>query len=226
MEKYEAIILKSVKLNEKNVLLVVLTPAGIKTIYGRGYSSIKSKYHILSNPGLKILMYGTTNNKYFNLHDFDLIEDNIDLIDYDKYFIFAQIVRLMTYYQEEYDDTTYQLLAKSIDFLKNNTENLEIVIDLWKLHLLQLQNYQLNLKCCGKCQSTQNIITFSTETLSLICVNCYQNEQVIDKEIIIYMYKLLNGNIEKIKKNKKASLFLDNLVETYTGYTIKEKNGK
>ncbi len=219
--EFEAYVLNTKPLTKSDVLITILGPKGIYTIYGRGYMSLKHKFHILVNRGIKVKVYGNLKGNYFRLSDVDLLStDTILTLDIDKFEMYIKIVKLTMYIEHLLDETSFALFEFCLSGLDDY--DLSLLIDLWKVFVLKKENVILNFSTCVKCGNDHNFKTLSLNEGGLICINCYQNEPILKLEDIKILNAFYNTKISLLKLgyNREVSIFLTELVEQNIGLKI------
>ncbi len=216
-----AYVLNTKALSGSDVLITLLTPHGLVTVYGKGYASVKSKYHILINRGIKVKIYGQIRGNYFRLSDCDLIStDNLLTLDYDLYEKYTQIVKLVLYIERLLDDVSFMLFDFCVTELENY--NINLLIDLWKVFILKKENILLEFESCVVCHKQSDIVTLSIRQGGLICRNCYKQEPLISQADIKSLNAFYKSKISVLKKgyNPTVSQVLSELVEQNVGLKI------
>lgn len=217
----EAYVINTKALSKSDVLITVITPKGLYTIFGRGYMNLKHRFHILVNRGIKVKIYGQLKGNYFRLTDCDLIStDTILTLDIELFEMYVKIVKLVIYIEQLLDEASFALF----DFCVSELENydIQLLIDLWKLFVLKKENVILDLKQCVKCRASSNFKTLSLNDGGLICVNCYSNQPMIAVEDIKAINAFYNTKLNTLKQgyNQQVSIFLSELVEQNVGLKI------
>lgn len=217
----EAYVINTKALTKADVLVTILTPKGLFTIYGRGYNSLKHKFHILVNRGIKVKVYGQKKGNYFRLTDCDLISsDTILTLDIDLFEQYTKIVKLVMYIEHLLDETSFALFDFCVSELENY--NVQVLIDLWKIFVLKRENVTLNFNTCVKCSSASNFQTLSLNNGGLICVNCYSGEPLIKIEDIRMLNALYNTKLSVVRDGyaESVSIFLTELIDQNIGLKI------
>lgn len=217
----EAYVINTKALSKADVLVTILTPKGLFTIYGRGYNSLKHKFHILVNRGIKVRVYGEKKGNYFRLSDCDLISsDTILTLDIELFEQYTKIVKLVMYIEHLLDATSFALF----DFCVSELEHydIQLLIDLWKIFILKKENVVLNFESCVKCGNTANFKTISLNDGGLICADCYRREPVIAVADIRMLNALYNTKLSVVKQgyNQSVSIFLTELIDQNIGLKI------
>lgn len=217
----EAYVINTKPLSKSDVLITVITPKGLFTIFGRGYMNLKHKYHILINRGIKVKIYGDKKGDYFRLSDCDLLSsETILTLDIEKFEQYTKIVKLVIYIDHLLDETSFALFDFCVSELENY--NINLLLDLWKIFILKKENIILNLKTCTKCGAETNLKTLSIKDGGLICNNCYQGEVILEIEDIKMINALYNTKIKVLKEgySQNVSLFLTELIDYSIGLKI------
>ncbi len=222
MIKLEAYVLNTQALTKSDVLITVLTKQGIFTIYGRGYLSLKHKFHVLTNRSLKVNLYGNIKGSKFIVNDYDLLSTKtIVTLDIELFEVYIKIVKLVMYIEKIIDETAFLLFDFTVSEIE--TYNPQVLIDLWKVYILKKENVILEFSKCIKCNREDNIVTISLNDGGLICNKCYNNEKIINEQDIKMLNGLYQGKLSYIKKgyNQQVSVFLTELAFQNLGLTIK-----
>lgn len=217
----EAYVINTKPLSKSDVLITVITPKGLFTIFGRGYMNLKHKHHILINRGIKVKIYGDKKGDYFRLSDCDLLSsDTILTLDIETFEQYTKIVKLVIYIDHLLDETSFALFDFCVSELENY--NINLLLDLWKIFILKKENIILNLKTCTKCEANTNLKTLSIKDGGLICNNCYQGEPILEIEDIKMINALYNTKIKALKEgySQNVSLFLTELIDYSIGLKI------
>lgn len=217
----DAYVLNTKQLTKSDVLITILTPKGLFTIYGRGYASLKHKFHILVNRGIKVKVYGEKKGNYFRLSDCDLISsDTILTLDIDLFEQYIKIVKLVMYIEHLLDEVSFALFDFCVTELENYDVNL--LIDLWKIFILKKENVVLNFESCTKCGKTHSFKTLSISSGGLVCVDCYTREPLVKVEDIRMINALYNTKLSVVKAgyNPEVSIFLSELIDQNIGLKI------
>lgn len=208
-------------LAKSDVLITLLTPKGLFTVYGRGYMSPKHRFHILINRGIKVKVYGTVKGNYFRLSDCDLISsDAILTLDIELFEAYTKIVKLVMYIEHLLDETSFALF----DFCVTELENydVQLLIDLWKIFVLKKENIILEFTKCVLCHEQSNIKTLSLSDGGLICANCYRNQPILSVEDIKVINAFYNTKLSILKQgySSNVSKFLTELTNQNVGLQI------
>lgn len=217
----EAYVINTKALSKADVLVTILTPKGLFTIYGRGYNSLKHKFHILVNRGIKVMVYGEKKGNYFRLTDCDLISsDTILTLDIELFEQYTKIVKLVMYIEHLLDETSFALFDFCVTELENY--NVQLLIDLWKIFILKKENVVLNFKTCVRCASDSNFKTLSLNDGGLVCVNCYRGEALINIDEIRMLNALYNTKLSVVRLGypENVSRFLTELIDQNIGLKI------
>lgn len=217
----DAYVLNTKQLTKSDVLITILTPKGLFTIYGRGFASLKHKFHILVNRGIKVKVYGEKKGNYFRLSDCDLISsDTILTLDIELFEQYIKIVKLVMYIEHLLDEVSFALFDFCVTELENYDVNL--LIDLWKIFILKKENVVLNFESCTKCGKTHSFKTLSISSGGLICVDCYTREPLVKVEDIKMINALYNTKLSFVKAgyNLEVSRFLSELIDQNIGLKI------
>lgn len=217
----EAYVINTKPLTKSDVLITVLTPKGLFNIYGRGYLSLKHKYHILVNRGIKIKLYGNVKGNYFRVSDYDLMStDTILTLDIELFEMYTRVVKLVMYIDHLLDDVSFALFDFCVTELENY--NINLLIDLWKVFVLKKENVILNFTTCMKCGRQNDFKTLSLQEGGLICVSCYTNQKILSIEDIKILNAFYNTKLSILKMgyNREVSIFLTELVEQNIGLKI------
>lgn len=222
MKDLEAYIIKVTSLKDNDVILTLLTDEGVKDVYGRGYNSVKNKFHILVNTGMKVKVTGVSKKKYFQIYDYQLLTLN-DFItkDYDLFIKYTSIIKVILQTKDMHDRTSYMLLEYTIDHLEEFNSNL--LIDLWSIYFLKRENIIFEFKHCVKCGKVHNIVTISLNQGGLVCDKCYEKEKILDIKSIRDIKAFQNGNITYLVENGyslSVSQFFKEALEYYVGIRI------
>ncbi len=217
----EAYVINTKALTKSDVLITIITPKGLFTIYGRGYMSLKHKFHILVNRGIKVKVYGEKKGNYFRLSDCDLISsDTILTLDIELFEVYTRIVKLVIYIEHLLDETSFALF----DFCVTELENYDVrlLIDLWKIFVLKRENIILNFESCSICGQDHSFKTLSLNDGGLVCVNCYRNQPLLKMEDIRVLNAFYNTKLQTLKQgySPEVSTFLTELVEQNIGLKI------
>lgn len=217
----EAYVINTKALSKADVLVTILTPKGLFTIYGRGYNSPKHRFHILVNRGIKVKVYGEKRGNYFRLSDCDLISsDTILTLDIELFEQYTKIVKLVMYIEHLLDETSFALFDFCVTELENYND--QLLIDLWKVFVLKKENVTLNFAECVKCSRSDNIKTISLNGGGLICVDCYTREPLMEVEDIKMLNALYNTKLSVVKQgySQNVSTFLTELIDQNIGLKI------
>lgn len=217
----EAYVLNTKALTKADVLVTVLTPSGLYRIYGRGYNSLKNKFHILVNRGIKVKLYGEKKGNYLRISDCDLVSTSeILTLDIELFEAYVRIVKLVLYIEHLLDEVSFTLFDFCITELENY--DLRLLIDLWKIYLLKRENIILNFQTCGKCHKSENFKTFSLSEGALVCTDCYSNEPILRVEDIRMLNALYHTRLKVVRRgySQQVSVFLSELVEESIGLKI------
>lgn len=217
----EAYVINTKPLSKSDVLITVITPKGLFTIFGRGYMSLKHKFHILINRGIKVKIYGNKKGNYFRLTDCDLIStDTILTLDIELFEAYVRIVKLVIYIEHLLDETSFALF----DFCVSELENYDIklLVDLWKIFVLKRENVILNFQSCVSCGRDHSFKTLSLNEGGLICSNCYTHQPLISIEDIKILNAFYNTKLQTLKQgySPNVSIFLSELVDQNVGLKI------
>lgn len=217
----EAYVLNTKQLTKSDVLITILTPKGLFTIYGRGFASLKHKFHVLINRGIKVKVYGEKKGNYFRLSDYDLLStDTILTLDIELFEQYIKIVKLVLYIEHLLDEVSFALF----DFCVTELENydLNLLIDLWKVFVLKKENVTLEFNHCVKCGKTNNFKTLSIYNGGLICVQCYKHEPLVNVEDIRMLNALYNTKLSVVRNgySDQVSIFLTELIDQNIGLKI------
>ncbi|WOO87607.1 DNA repair protein RecO [Mollicutes bacterium LVI A0039] len=217
----EAYVLNTKAMSKSDVLITILTPKGLFTIYGRGYMSLKHRFHILVNRGIKVRVYGEKKGNYFRLSDCDLISsDAILTLDIELFEMYTRIVKLVLYVEHLLDETAFALF----DFCVTELENydVQLLIDLWKIFILKKENVNLNFDSCVHCGRTDSFKTLSLSDGGLVCTNCYTNQPLLNIEDIRVLNAFYNTKLSILKQgySREVSIFLTELTMQNIGLTI------
>lgn len=217
----EAYVINTKPLSKADVLITIITPKGLFTIYGRGYNSLKHRFHILVNRGIKVKVYGQKRGNYFRLSDCDLISsDTVLTLDIQLFEQYTNIVKLVLYIEHLLDETSFRLFDFCVTELENYDD--QLLIDLWKVFILKKENVTLNFETCVKCGRSDNFKTVSLNDGGLICVNCHSYQPILAVEDIRMLNALYNTKMSVVKHgyNIEVSRFLSELIEQNIGLKI------
>lgn len=218
----EAYVINTKELSKSDVIITIISPFGINVIFGRGYLNIKHKFHVLVNRGIKVRLFGEFKGDYFRLSDFDLISsENILTLDIDRFEKYVQIVKLVKYLDKRINATGFALFDFCISELE--TYPMQLLIDLWKVYVLKLENIFLEFTKCVNCdQQYSNYITLSLTDGGLICRNCFQGQQLISQEDIRTINAFYQSKLSFLKRGYSpiVSQILSELVDGYVGLKI------
>lgn len=198
-DKIEGYVVKTKKYKDKDVLLTIISSTGIKTIYGRGYKNIRSKYHALNNFLIKVEILGL-DKKYFKVQDYDIL----NYFDPTKYklesleYIYKIVGMILRGYNLKYTKQFYELLD---GILKNyNDKTAKMAYYYVMCQVLRLNNININFKTCNICFKDSNIKTLSLMDGGLICSDCYMGQKQIKASDIKTLNYYLNTTFENSLK--------------------------
>lgn len=197
------------KYAENDAIINVFTEAGVKSIYGKGYKKITSKYHVLNNLFLKVKLYGTDKN-FFRVSDFEIIE--YPTLTYDDYEFIERIYKVL----ELIIRTTKELGILQRKYLYDKFEEFVNIIDkenydsvyFWYLtKILQVHHINLNFSECVICGRQEEFYGLSLIGGGIVCKNCNMEEfeqNLFFREIkeIKMINMLFNGKIESMQDKK------------------------
>lgn len=218
----EAYVLNTVAVTKADVIITVLTPKGLYTIYGRGYMSPKHRFHILVNRGIKVKIFGEKKGNYFRLSDCDLISsDAILTLNIELFEKYTQIVKLVLTIERLLDEISFALFDFCVSELE--TYDIQLLMDLWKIFVLKRENVILSFDSCVNCGSTSNFKTLSLSDGGLICSGCYRGQPILKVEDIKIINAFYNTKLSTLKQgySKEVSIFLTELTMENVGILIK-----
>lgn len=220
--EFEAYVLNTKPLTRADVLITLLTPTGLINVYGKGYQSLKHKFHILVNRGIKVKLYGSHSKNFFKVSDVDLISSSTVLtLDIDIFETYTKIVKLVLYIEHLLDATSFALFDFCITGLEEY--NIDLLLDLWKIFVLKKENITLEFTKCVGCGQTHSFKTLSIYDGGLICVNCYTNQPILAVDDIKMINAFYNTKLSVLKGgyNSQVSIFLTELIDQNIGLLIK-----
>lgn len=218
----EAYILNTKALGKADVLITILSPQGIYSIYGRGYMKPNHRFHVLINRGIKVKLYGGVKGNYYRVVDYDLLSmDNILTTDYELFERYTSIVKLVLYIRNLLDEVSFALFDFCIQGIDEYDTNM--LIDLWKIYVLKKENVNLIFDRCVCCEKQGDYVTLSIIDGGLICKNCYSGQAIVPLDDIKTIYAFYESKVRVLKKgyNEAVSTILSELVEQNVGITIR-----
>lgn len=217
-------IINSQKYKENDSILTIFTMDGIKTVFGRGYRKIKSKYHSLNNILIKVeINYQVTNKDIIKIKDFNIVDySKINKYKYQELLELGKIINLL-----KNIDTNYQKFFLMFEYILNNIEkNQNNLYYYWlAINILKENKLKINFNTCSICKQNEANQYFSLLEGGVICLSCIQKKELNIKEYtkkeIEDINTLLNGKIkaiEKITVNAKIFQELEFLIHEYYGF--------
>ena len=228
------IVLKERSYGESSKILDVLTKEyGLIGIISKGSKKTKSNLSGVSTR----LTYGVFHIYYKEdklstltsvdvINPFINIKKNIINISFATYLseLIFQVVKQTIKYDEIFD-----LFINSLLKINELFDPL-VITNILELKLLTYLGVEPKLNECGKCGSTTNIITLSTDKNGLICKKCRTYEKIVDLKTIKYLrmyYYLDISKISKIEMDNKVKNqiddFLTNYYNSHTGLYLNSK---
>ncbi len=218
----EAYVIGAKKYKEKDSIILLLTPSGIKQVFGRSYRSLKSKYHSLNNLFLKVSVIGKE-TKSFKIIDYDILDYSlVNKYDYDQMMVLSSYIHLLKQNENnnEYIYKVFSYIINNFD-LKYKDNYLVFLM----ASILKVNNVFLDFSSCVNCGSDKNITTFSYYEGGLICQKCYTGQKMRNIQEIKDINTIFNGKIEGVKKLKirlETKKEIENLLSESLGFYIKE----
>ena len=228
----EGIVVSNTPYKESSKIINIFTSEyGIIGCISKGCKNLKSKLRLPSEKfaygtfhlyykedGLSTLIDGDIKNYFFN------IKSDIVKISYLSY-----LVELAVHtYKESENNEVYNLLIDSILKIEDNL-NPRIITNILEVQYLSYLGINLNLDECVKCGSSK-VVTLSMNKGGYVCVNCRENEELIDEKVLkllrLYQYvdisKISNLDIDE-NNSKIISKIIDEYYDLYSGLRTKSK---
>lgn len=223
----EGIIISETNYSESSKILQLFTKEyGIIGLMSKGSRKLKSKLRAFSNP----LSYAKFHLYYkedalSTLIDADIIDPLVNIQNDLKKMSYANFLLelIRQVYKQNEDEELYDILIASLKKINEGFDPL-IITQIVQFKALDYLGVGLNLDCCSKCETTENIVTISIDSAGYICSDCYQDERRYSEK----MYKVLRlFNYVDINKISKLELsndtireideFIDSYYDKYTG---------
>lgn len=205
-----------------DAIISILTKDGIKSFFGRGYLKQDDEHNKLLNKGLFINFNAKEEYGYYVLETYEIDKDkSLKQLNKETYTTFIDIIKVILLSSYEVDQTTFNLFEYTVKNI--NTYTNELLKDIWKVYFLKKHNVILNLDCCIKCQSKENLKTLSIKDGGLLCSSCYQEERLISLQTIKIIKSLYQSKINKELNDthtKEVSLVLSELLFDTVGIKI------
>ena len=232
IKEIEGIIFKEIPYGETSKIIQVFTNEGIIGVMCKGAKALKSPFRAVT---LKFT-YGKFNiyykeNKLSILESVDIINNfrrikgDIVLLSYLNY-----ITELTSQVIKQASDNLYDLYINTVLKMEDGLDPL-ILTNILEIKYLDYLGVGLNLEECVGCGAKANILTIDGDRGGYVCVNCYQNEIIVDKKTIEMLRKYYYVEVKSISKLKISNQvkqeidhFLNTYYERYTGLYLKSKN--
>lgn len=228
----EGIVVSNTPYKENSKIINIFTSEyGIIGCISKGCKSLKSKLRLPSEKfaygvfhlyykekGLSTLIDGDIKNYFFN------IKNDIVKISYLSY-----LTELAVHtYKESENNEVYNLLISSILKIEDNL-NPRIITNILEIQYLNYLGINLNLDECVSCGSSK-VVTLSMNKGGYVCLNCRENEELIDEKVLkllrLYQYvdisKISNLDIDE-NNSKIINKLIDEYYDLYSGLRTKSK---
>lgn len=233
IKKIEGIIVGDTPFKDNSKILKVLTSDGkILSLMAKG---VKNNKNILKSKTTKFT-YGYfyiyyKEDKISTLTNVDIIDNflnitnNLELISYLNYFV--ELAYNVCIHSP--NSKIFSYLISSIRKINDGFDPI-IIKDILELKYLDYLGISLNLDCCNKCGSKENIVSLSILNGGYICQNCLTDENITNIKTIKLIRNYYYVDIDSIKQiNISESIkleidkLLDEMYEDYTGLYLKSK---
>lgn len=234
IEKLKGIIINDTNYSESSKILHVITEEHGKIgILSKGCRNLKSKLRSVSAK----LTYGYFHVYYKEdglstlisvdvINDFNNIKTNLEKIGYVTY-----LLDLTNQVLKENDNKDiFNILISGLEKIETNFDPM-IITNIIELKYLDFLGVMPILDKCAVCGSDKKIVTISSDHGGYICVNCYNNEYIVDDKTTKLVRMFYYVDIAKIKElniNDKCKTeinnFLENYYTRYTGLYLKSKD--
>lgn len=229
--KVKGLIEKETNYSESSKIVEIFTKEyGIISVLAKGCKRNNSSTNLVG-----LLTYGEFNiyykeDKLSTLKSLDCINlfknirKDYDLINY----VFFLVNASLQVFKQDNDFDIYDILIETIIKIDDLFDPI-VLIDIVLTKYLYYLGVPLQEKCI-MCNSTNDIVTISSDIGGFICKNCYTNEVLVKEKTVRYLRTFNYINIKSIKKieldsNIKIEInsFILNYYDKYTGIYLNKK---
>lgn len=222
--KTQAVVLRGIKLSEKDKLVTFLTRdyGKIKCV-AKGARRLKSRYGAALEPlsHISMVYFGKQNQELFSLNQCDIIHSFQSIReDYQKFYSAIYYLELvdMLLAEAHPEPGIFDLLLAILDKTRSQT-NMETLCRLFEIRIMVLSGYEPRLNQCIDCKSIPKSlwVGFSCNRHGIICEPCLgrdRTEIIIKNGSLNYLKKLLTldiNHIERLKIPKESEAEIENV---------------